>query len=159
STVEPVCQLQIEEHYDPLQGKRAPNSGDMYRARLAYPPVDLEPNHSAHYTLLTYVGPKERQVLAAGGGGEHKLSELIELGFFSVIAKVLVAFLLKVHSVIPNWGIAIIVLTLTARTLLFPLAVPSIRAMVKMRELKPEIDALNEKYKDDAQAKGLAQME
>jgi YidC/Oxa1 family membrane protein insertase len=31
--------------------------------------------------------------------------------------------------------------------------------MIKMRELKPEIDALNEKYKDDAQAKGLAQME
>ncbi len=69
------------------------------------------------------------------------------------------AFLLKVHSVIPNWGIAIIILTLTARVLLFPLAVPSIRSMVKMRELKPELDAITDKYKNDAQAKGLAQME
>ena len=71
----------------------------------------------------------------------------------------LVAFLLKVHSVVRNWGIAIIVLTITARTLLFPLALPSIKGMIKMRELKPELDALNEKFKDDAQAKGLAQME
>jgi YidC/Oxa1 family membrane protein insertase len=67
--------------------------------------------------------------------------------------------LLKVYSIIPNWGIAIIVLTITARVLLFPLALPSIKSMIKMRELKPEMDALNEKFKDDPQAKGLAQME
>ena len=59
----------------------------------------------------------------------------------------------------PNWGVAIIVLTITARTLLFPLTLPSIKAMIKMRELKPEMDAMNEKFKDDPQAKGLAQME
>jgi YidC/Oxa1 family membrane protein insertase len=64
-----------------------------------------------------------------------------------------------VHSIIPNWGVAIIILTVTARSLLFPLAVPGIKGMIKMRELKPEIDAMNEKFKDDAQAKGLAQME
>jgi len=89
----------------------------------------------------------------------HHFSELIDLGFFSIIAKVLVAFLLKVHSIIPNWGVAIIILTITARSLLFPLALPGVKGMIKMRELKPEIDALNEKFKDDAQAKGLAQME
>jgi YidC/Oxa1 family membrane protein insertase len=72
---------------------------------------------------------------------------------------VLVAFLLKVHSVVPNWGLAIIVLTITARTLLFPLTLPGVKQMIRMRELKPEIDALNEKFKDDAQGKGLAQME
>jgi YidC/Oxa1 family membrane protein insertase len=105
------------------------------------------------------VGPKERSILEAVGGGGHRLIELIDLGFFSVIAKVLVAFLLKVHSVVPNWGLAIIVLTITARTLLFPLTLPSVTQMIRMRELKPEMDALNEKFKDDAQAKGLAQME
>jgi YidC/Oxa1 family membrane protein insertase len=47
----------------------------------------------------------------------------------------------------------------TARVLLFPLQWPGIRNMVRMRELKPEMDALTEKFKNDAQAKGLAQME
>src|SRR4029079_3431187 len=93
------------------------------------------------------------------GGGQHRLSDLIDLGFFAVVAKVLVGFLLKVHSVIPNWGVAIIVLTLTARVLLFPLSWPCIKNTLRMREIKPEMDALNEKYKDDPQGRGLAQME
>ena len=159
---EPVCQLQIEQRWDVSQyesEKKDPNAGAVYRARLAYEPVTLSKGETASYSVLTYVGPKERDVLAAAGGGKHDLSELIDLGFFSAIAKILVAFLLKVHSVIPNWGIAIILLTVTARTLLFPLSVPSIKSMIKMRELKPELDALNEKYKDDPQGKGVAQME
>ncbi len=152
--VQPVCQLQIEK-----VGTKGPLAGAMYRARLAYPPVELDSGQSHHYAIATYVGPKERELLAAAGGGNHRFSELINLGFFSIIAKVLVAFLLKVHGFIPSWGAAIIVLTITARTLLFPLTIPQIRSMIKMRELKPEIDALNEKFKDDPQQKGLAQME
>lgn len=158
----PVCQLQIEERWDNARYKSVeedPLGGAMYRARIAYAPMDLEPGKSATYDLISYVGPKERDLLAGAGGGKHRLSELIDLGFFTIIAKVLVAFLLKVHSVVHNWGLAIVVLTVTARTLLFPLALPSIRTMIKTRELKPEIDALNTKYKDDPQAKGLAQME
>jgi YidC/Oxa1 family membrane protein insertase len=158
----PVCQLQIEDRWDSAHFTSKgddKNAGAMYRARFAYPTQTLAPGASATYSVLTYAGPKERSVLAAAGGGNHRLIELIDLGFFSAIAKILVAFLLKVHGVIPNWGVAIIVLTVTARSLLFPLALPGIKGMIKMRELKPEIDALNEKYKDDAQAKGLAQME
>lgn len=158
----PVCQLQIEERWDSRRYNRKdadPNGGAMYRARLAYPAKQLAPGESASYAVLTYVGPKEREVLAHAAGGNRGLIELIDLGFFSAIAKILVAFLLKVYSVIPNWGIAIVLLTVTARLLMFPLAVPGIRGMIKMRELKPEIDALNVKFKDDPQAKGLAQME
>ena len=158
----PVCQLQIEERWNvgKFASKSAdPNAGAMYRARLAYDAVELEPGKSASYEVLSYVGPKERDILAAAGGGMTNLGELIDLGFFSVIAKVLVAFLLEVYQVVPSWGIAIIILTLTARVLLFPLAIPSIKSMIKMRELKPEIEKLNEKFKDDAQGKGLAQME
>ncbi|MBN2193574.1 MAG: membrane protein insertase YidC [Polyangiaceae bacterium] len=151
----PTCQLQIEMIGD----KSDPRSGAMYRARLAYTPMELRPGESQSYAVLTYIGPKERRVLAAAADGKHDLSELINLGFFSVIAKVLVSFLLYVYGVVGDWGLAIIVLTVTARTLLFPLTIPSLRSMIKMRELKPEIDALNQKYKDDAQAKGVAQME
>jgi len=137
----PVCQAQIQE------------------VRLAYPALELEPGKSATYALTTYSGPMERSLLAVAADGKHQLDQLIDLGYFSPIAKILVAFLLKVHGVIGNWGVAIMVLTITARTLLFPLTLPSIKGMIKMRELKPEIDALNERFKDDAQAKGLAQME
>ncbi|HEY6081231.1 MAG TPA: membrane protein insertase YidC [Polyangiaceae bacterium] len=161
STAAPVCQALIQDRYDPRYGEvsRDPNGGSLYRVRLAYPERTLEPSQSASYSLTSYSGPLERVLLANAAGGSHGVDQLIDLGFFSAIAKVLVAFLLKVHGIIGNWGVAIMILTITARTLLFPLALPSIKGMVKMRELKPEIDALNAKFKDDAQAKGLAQME
>lgn len=158
----PVCQAQIQDRFDagryPSVDKD-PNGGALYRVRLAYPAVSLDPGQSATYELTSYSGPMERELLASAAGGNHKLDSLIDLGKFSPIAKILVAFLLKVHGVVGNWGLAIMILTITARTLLFPLTLPSIKGMIKMRELKPEIDALNEKFKDDAQAKGLAQME
>ncbi len=157
----PSCQLQIEERFDQRLGSKAkdPNAGAMYRARLAYPLRELAPGASAEYRVASYIGPKERDALLAAGDGHHRTSELIDLGFFSFIAEVLTGFLLHAHGVIPNWGVAIILLTLTARVLTFPLSVPSIKSMIKMRELKPELDALNEKFKNDPQAKGLAQME
>jgi YidC/Oxa1 family membrane protein insertase len=158
----PVCQLQVEERWNDSRYASVsadPNGGSMYRARLAYPKHELKPGATDTFRVLSYIGPKERSTLEAAAGGNGRLEELIDLGLFSAIAKVLVAFLLKVHSIVPNWGVAIIVLTITARTLLFPLTLPSIKSMIKMRELKPEMDALNEKFKDDPQAKGLAQME
>lgn len=158
----PGCLLQIEQRWDHTRfgsPQDDPSSGAMYRARLAYPAKTLNPGESADYQVLSYVGPKERDILASAGGGKHHLLELIDLGFFSIIAKVLVGFLLKVHGVIPNWGLAIIILTVTARVLLFPLSLPGIKNMIRMREIKPEMDALNEKYKDDPSARGLAQME
>lgn len=161
STKDPVCQAQIQERFNPAAGSldKDPNGGSLYRARLAYPAVTLEPGQTATYTLTSYSGPMERALLAGAAGGNHQLDQLIDLGYFSPIAKILVAFLLKVHGIIGNWGVAIMILTITARTLLFPLTLPSIKGMIKMRELKPELDALNLKFKDDAQAKGLAQME
>jgi YidC/Oxa1 family membrane protein insertase len=159
---DPVCQLQIENRWDTTRYRSQsadPNGGAMYRARLAYPAQVLAPGATARYKLVSYIGPKERDKLAAAGAGKHDLRELIDLGFFAEIAKVLVAFLLFVYGIIPNWGIAIIILTIVARTLLFPLSWPSIKSMIKMRELKPELDVLTAKYKDDAQARGLAQME
>jgi YidC/Oxa1 family membrane protein insertase len=156
----PVCQLQIE--YRRTEGnppRPAQNPGAYYRARLAYPATALEPGQSADYHVLSYIGPKERKVLASAADGKHHLDELINLGFFSWIAKVIVNFLLFLHGLIPNWGVAIIILTICARVVLFPAALPGIRTMIKMRELRPEMDKLNEKYGDDMRAKGVAQME
>jgi YidC/Oxa1 family membrane protein insertase len=156
--VAPTCQLQIENRH-PQDDANHADAGNFYRARLAYPERVLQPGASETYQVLAYVGPKEREALAQASDGKHDLHDLIDLGFFTSIAKVLVGFLLAVHGVLPNWGIAIILLTVTARLILFPLMWPGIKNMVRMRELKPEMDALNEKFKDDPRAKGMAQME
>ncbi|MCC6646569.1 MAG: membrane protein insertase YidC [Polyangiaceae bacterium] len=144
------CQLRVTP-YD--------KTGAMYRSRLFWQPKELGPGEKQSYEALAFFGPKERDVLAAAGGGQHHLSELIKLGKFAFIAKYLVWFLIKMQGLSGSWGMAIVLLTVAVRTVLFPLTWKSIQSGAAMRRIKPEIDALNEKYKDDAQQKQLATME
>jgi YidC/Oxa1 family membrane protein insertase len=63
------------------------------------------------------------------------------------------------NSLVSSWGWAICLLTITVKLLLFPLSISQIKSTIAMRRLKPEMDALNAKYKDDAQQRGLALQE
>lgn len=135
--------------------------GAIYSAKLTYAPMELAPQGTATYKQTAFFGPKERGVLAHAAGGESKLGDLINLGFFSSVAKVLVGFLNWVHDHVTfgSWGVAIIVMTILLRIILFPLTWKSIKSTLGMRRLKPELDALNAKFKDDPQAKQMAMME
>ncbi len=58
-----------------------------------------------------------------------------------------------------NLGLAIIMLTIVLRLILFPLTLPSLRSMRIQQEIRPELDRLKKKYKDDRQGMAMAQME
>ncbi len=156
------CMLQIEERWDAAKfpnKSNDPNYGAMYRSRLSYPLKELSKDESSTYRVTAFLGPKERDVLATAASGNHRLAELVDLGFFSIIAKGLLHFLVWLHGVLGNWGVAIILMTIGVRTLLFPLTWKSIQAGLSMRRLRPEIDAINKKYADDPQGKNVATME
>jgi YidC/Oxa1 family membrane protein insertase len=133
-----------------------PAYGHIYRARLAYPELELQPQGTATYKVLTYNGPKERDLLAAVG---HGASDVINLGWFSPIAKILVSYLYVLQRVVGSWGWAIVLLTITVRLLLFPLSIQQIKSSAAMRRLKPEMDEINERYKDDATQRMVAVQE
>lgn len=59
--------------------------------------------------------------------------------------------LLRIHDVVPSWGLSIILLTVLVRTLLIPLTVKQFRSMRALQQHMPEMKALQEKYKDDRQ--------
>jgi YidC/Oxa1 family membrane protein insertase len=157
----PACAVLAEQWYGADQKPDDETAGDIYHARLEYPARTLAPKESATYKQIAFFGPKERDVLAKAAGGAPRLQDLINLGTFSIIAKVLVTIITWIHAHLAfgNWGIAIIILTIGLRTCLFPLTWKQIQSTISMRKLKPEIDALNAKFKDDAQAKNLAMME
>lgn len=58
-----------------------------------------------------------------------------------------------------NLGVAIILLTILIRAALVPLTLPTLKSQQKMKVLKPEIDALKKKHKDDSKKLQQAQME
>ena len=156
------CLLQIEERWNAGQfteKSKDPNYGAAYRARLSYPPQELSKGEASTYRITAFLGPKERDVLSSAASGKYGLDQLVDLGFFSVIARVLLRYLVWLHAVIGNWGIAIILMTISIRILLFPLTWKSIQAGLAMRKLRPELDAINKKYANDPQGKNIATME
>jgi len=155
-----TCQVVAEDWFSEGQKKDDDQAGAVYHARLAYDPTTLEKGGVATYKQIAFLGPKERDILKTAGGPGKGLGDLINLGFFSPVAKVLVGSLvwMKTH-ITHSWGVAIILLTIVLRTLLFPLTWRSIKTMVGMRRLKPELDEINKKFADDMQAKNLAMME
>ena len=107
-----------------------------------------------------YLGPNKYDVLAAY---EQEFEQLIPLGWgiFGWINRGIVINIfnwLEQYGI--NYGIIILIIALIFKLILFPLTYTSYRSMAKMRVLKPEMDELNEKFKDkDPMKKQQATME
>lgn len=152
----------IEELFDPAHypdKEKDPQFGHTFRSRLNFTEQALATNASASYRVLAFVGPKERETLANIGGSAFPTTDILNLGTFGAIGKWLVRYLYFLNSIVASWGWAICLLTITVKLLLFPLSITQIKSTMAMRKLKPEMDALNAKYKDDAQQRGVALQE
>ena len=130
--------------------------GSLFEARLAYAPREIGPGETTTFRTAVYAGPKDYDALQEFG---HSASNVIDLGWFSFIARGMSWLLRTIYGFIGNWGVAIILLTLLVRVFLLPFVIPQFRNMAKQRALKPEIDKINELYKDDREKKGAAMME
>jgi YidC/Oxa1 family membrane protein insertase len=130
--------------------------GSLFEAALVYPSRQVAPGGKASFRTSIYAGPKDFDALEGFG---HGASNVIDLGWFSFIAKGMSWLLRTIQGWVGNWGLAIILLTIFVRLLLLPAVVPQFKNMAKQRALKPEIDRINELYKDDREKKGAAMME
>jgi len=94
--------------------------------------------------LRVYVGPKDYDELKHMNPPLHGL---VNFGWMEFIADPLFHALKWLHKYIPNWGWAIVVLTLVINMALFPLRISSYKTTMKMQRVGPEIKAIQERYK------------
>jgi len=94
--------------------------------------------------LRVYVGPKDYDDLKKMN---PPLNGLVNFGWLEFIAEPLFHGLKWLHKYIPNWGWAIVALTLIINMLLFPLRISSYKTTLKMQRVAPEIKAIQERYK------------
>jgi YidC/Oxa1 family membrane protein insertase len=100
---------------------------------------------AAQNRLRLFVGPKQSEVLTPV---HPLLPELIDYGWFAVVAKPLFFALRWIHDhMVGNYGWAIILLTVFINMVLFPLKISSLRSARKMQQLQPQMRAIQEKYK------------
>tara|TARA_B000000557_G_scaffold242067_1_gene222010 strand:+ start:1059 stop:2732 length:1674 start_codon:yes stop_codon:yes gene_type:complete len=87
------------------------------------------------------------------------LIDTIDFGIFKFLAAPMLWLLNWLFGVVGNYGIAIVLLTLIVKTLLFPITDMSYRSMAKMKEIQPELTKLRAKYESDRQMQAQKQME
>ncbi len=88
--------------------------------------------------LRVYVGPKDYDDLKAM---QPPLSSLVQFGWFEFVSDPLFHALKWIYKYVPNWGWAIVVLTLVINMVLFPLRISSYRTTLKMQRVGPEVKA------------------
>ncbi|NND95868.1 MAG: membrane protein insertase YidC [Pirellulaceae bacterium] len=104
--------------------------------------------------LRLFAGPKETDLVARYG-----LDDTIYYGWFAPFAKILVSVLHFLHSIVGNYAVAIILLTVMVRGLMFPLSRKAAVNAQRMQELAPELKKIAEQYKDDMEGRLKAQRE
>jgi YidC/Oxa1 family membrane protein insertase len=139
------------------------NSGvaTRYLIRTLSPAITVAPGTSRTLTSHIYVGPTlENQLDAIERAGIAKgLSLTADYGMLTPIAEPMHWVLVKLHALVGNWGLAIILLVLVIKLALFKLSEAQFRSMAKMKKLQPRMEALKERYGDDKQKLSAATME
>jgi YidC/Oxa1 family membrane protein insertase len=93
-----------------------------------------------------FVGPKDLDLLAKIN---PKLEQTVDFGWLSFLAKPLFLIVNYVNDhLVRNFGWSIVVVTIALNFILFPIKMANMKSMKKMQALKPQIDAINAKYKN-----------
>jgi YidC/Oxa1 family membrane protein insertase len=124
------------------------NSDKFVAARYRQPEKAIQPGTQYTYKYQLFMGPKRIQELRNVG---NDLQKVVDFGWFDIIAKPCLWLMNLFYSVIPNYGVAIIILTLLVKLLLWPLGQKSYKSMSEMKKIQPLMKEIREKYKDDKQ--------
>lgn len=123
--------------------------------------LDVPAGNDALIPLQLYYGPSDYKILKSYGNQMYNMVPLGS-GILAFVKYINRGFIMPVFnflsSKIASYGLVIALLTIIIRLLISPLTYQSYLSGAKMKLLKPEIDQLKEKYKDDKQAIGVEQM-
>ena len=127
------------------RGLLQPLAGGQNRVSLVYP-VSAE---TMVIPVRVYFGPKSVDLLRAA---HPSLDHAVDFGWLTPLAYMILHFMKWLFSFLGNYGVAIIVLTIVLKILLYPLTYKSMKSMKKMSVIQPQLQKLRERYKDDKEA-------
>jgi len=142
--IDPAEQGRLKVQFEALE------DGESAEALITLPSVSIGPGGSVSETVRGFLGPKTAEALEDAGSG---LKHSVNRGFswLEPLTRFFEIALDKLYSVIPNYGLAIIVLTILVRICTAPLMAKQMRSAERMRALQPQMKELQERFKDDRQ--------
>lgn len=125
--------------------ERDPANKADYRPKTAGANLDFA-SVPEKRSYVYYAGPKKQSLLWDAG-----MKDVMEFGMWRWICYPMVWLLAAFYAVIPNYGVAIILLTILVRLVFWPLTRKSTEGMKKMQEIQPLLKELQAKHKDNPQ--------
>ncbi len=140
-----------------------PNVAGGMGLDIAFPLAQLEagPSGRLQTGLIAYLGPnylEKLQAVPAIVGVSPGFEKAVDLGFWGVIVGPLLWLLNWFHDLIGSWGIAIILLTMTVKLATLYWTHKSMKSMKEMARLRPQLDKIRDKYKEDRQKQQVETM-
>jgi YidC/Oxa1 family membrane protein insertase len=132
----------------PREFRTAKVADNHYTVAMVLPLGEVAPGATKAHDAVLFAGPQEENKLAALAPG---LELVKDYGWFTVLAKPLFWLLDKLHSVIGNWGWAIVALVVVLKIAFYWLNASAYRSMAKMKAVAPKVTELRERYKDKPQ--------
>lgn len=123
---------------------------ELYRADLIYQPATIPAGKQMTHTTRLFAGAKDSSVLDEyEASGIPNFGLAIDWGWFRWFERPIFLLLQKLFDLTSNFGVAIILLTVIIRGMMFPIAQKQFASMAGMRAVQPKMKALQERYKDD----------
>jgi YidC/Oxa1 family membrane protein insertase len=136
----------ISQNGEEASMKLSLNPTDIIEAQYVQPEKIIRPGTQQQFDYYLFFGPKSMRVLGNAG---HDLKEAVNFGWFHIIAKYCLLLMNFLYDIIPNYGVAIIILTVLIKIILWPLGSKSYKSMSEMKKIQPLMKEIREKYKDD----------
>ena len=139
----------------PREFRTAKLADNEYTIAMVLPLGEVAPGASKTFDATLFAGPQEETKIAALAPGLHLVKDY---GWLRVLSEPLFWLLNKLHSVIGNWGWAIVALVVLLKIAFYWLNASAYKSMGKMKAVAPKVAELKERYKDKPQEMQAAMM-
>lgn len=141
-------QQQLNHFYSFSRVTNLPGAPTIETVGLALPQLNITPGAQVTSQATFFVGPQIEKILSAVA---PHLDLTVDYGWLWLVSKAILWLMERMHSILGNWGVAIIATTLVIKLIFFKFSEASFRSMAKMRDLQPRIEALKARCGDDKQ--------
>ena len=131
-------------------------NGDLYLAQNSVAPIKIAPKTNKEVNTYVFAGPRSSEALKVAQNNIPGITETIDYGWFWFFAQPLLWMINWLYALVGNYGIAIILMTLILRLLMWPLTRKSYASTMMMQKMQPEMQRVQKLYAND---KARLQME
>lgn len=139
----------VAEIKSPDQTMRAKSVAEKYMTDSNAAGVVMKPGDTGLFTTTIYAGPRDQTILDAAATSISGIDKTVDYGWFWFFAQPLLWILNILNALVMNYGVAIILLTILLRLLMWPLTRKSYVSSITMQRMQPELQRIQKLYAND----------